>query len=99
MDSLRRRLRRRLSDKLPLLAAILSVLTSAITLLVRRPFSSTVKGILTAVQGDLKTYITDQGGAYASKVTDECTHLVANQKQYDTKGAKGGRYILISFDL
>lgn len=41
------------------------------------------------VQGDLKTYIVGQGGAYASKVTDECTHLIANQKQYDAKGAKG----------
>ena len=41
------------------------------------------------MQGDLKTYIADQGGAFSSKVTHECTHLVANQKQYDAKGAKG----------
>lgn len=41
------------------------------------------------MQGDLKTYIADRGGAFRSKVTDECTHLVANQKQYDAKGAKG----------
>lgn len=41
------------------------------------------------VQGDLKTYIADKGGALISKVTDECTHLIANQKQYNAKGVKG----------
>lgn len=48
--------------------------------------------VLTGVSGDLKTYIASQGGAHASKVTDECTHLVANQKQYDAKGAKGEQH-------
>ncbi len=46
------------------------------------------------MQGDLKTYIADQGGAFSSKVTDKCTHLVANQKQYDAKGAKGERKLV-----
>jgi hypothetical protein len=50
---------------------------------------------LTGIQGDLKTNIADQGGFYAAKVTDDCTHLVANQKQYDAKGAKGELHNLL----
>lgn len=48
-----------------------------------------VEMLLTGVQGDLKTSIADQGGVYSAKFTDDCTHLVANQKQYDAKGVKG----------
>jgi twin BRCT domain len=50
---------------------------------------------LIGVIGDLKTYIADQGGAFTSKVTDDCTHLVANQKQFDAKGAKGESKLLL----
>jgi poly [ADP-ribose] polymerase 2/3/4 len=49
--------------------------------------------VLTCVQGDLKNRIADCGGAFVSKVTSECTYLVANQKQYDAQGAKGEQYI------
>lgn len=49
------------------------------------------------MQGDLKTDIADHGGVFSSKVTDECTHLVANQKQYEAKGAKGEQLNLMSF--
>lgn len=55
----------------------------------RQIVSESVLVVLISVQGDLKTLITDKGGAYATKVVDDCTHLVANQKQYDAKGAKG----------
>jgi poly [ADP-ribose] polymerase 2/3/4 len=63
---------------------------------VRQRFRQHITPSLTDLQGDLKAYIADQGGVYASKVTDECTHLVANQKQYDSKGAKGGPAALMT---
>jgi poly [ADP-ribose] polymerase 2/3/4 len=75
-------------------AATPSALTLAAIPSVRLRLESDLYLLLTCFPGDLKTYITGQGGAYASKVSDECTHLVANQKQFDAKGAKGEREAL-----
>lgn len=44
---------------------------------------------LTCPLADLKTIVEENGGAFSHTVIPECTHLIATQKEFDTKGSKG----------
>lgn len=44
---------------------------------------------LTSRVADLQTIIEENGGTFSYKVTSDCTHLVATQKEFDAKTSKG----------
>ncbi|WEW56555.1 poly(ADP-ribose) polymerase [Emydomyces testavorans] len=39
-------------------------------------------------QADLKDLVESNGGSFSAKVTDDCTHLVCTQKEFDNNGVK-----------
>ncbi|KAL1851169.1 hypothetical protein Plec18170_006493 [Paecilomyces lecythidis] len=43
---------------------------------------------LTCPLADLKTIVEENGGTFSHTVIPECTHLIATQKEFDTKGSK-----------